>query len=80
MDRTETRVWLARSPQRYPWMPNRGTAVMILRIRAERPEMLMIRVTAVFPRPLIVPVSAVFVYRNGQIHARVTIKFPARLL
>lgn len=72
-----TADWLARSPQRYPWIPNPGMARNTPAIRISSPKKLMKKVYAVFPSPFIVLSIAAFVYRNGQIQASVTIKRPA---
>ena len=46
-------------------------------IRMQRLKRLNRKEQVVFPSPLIMLRSTVFVYRNGQIHASVRIKFPA---
>lgn len=51
-------IWLIKSPQRYPWMPNLGTAKKTLTMRMKSPVRLMRKVEVVFPRPLMVLKSA----------------------
>src|SRR5699024_10461113 len=65
---------------RYPCMPNRGMARKTPAIRTSSPATLIRKVKNVFPRPLMALIRAVLVYRNGQIHARVRMNFPAALL
>ena len=58
---TVTAAWLARSPQRYPRIPQRGIARNTLVIRMPRLSMLIRNVEVVFPSPLIELIRAAFV-------------------
>ena len=79
MEKSETASWLNKSPHKYPRIPYIGMAKNTPQIRMIRPDILMNNVKLVFPRPFIMLKRALFVYKNGQIHARVSICFPAVL-
>ena len=52
----------------------------MLAILRPRPAALMRKVRVVFPIPLMVLIRVLLVYKKGHIHARICIRFPARLL
>ena len=70
------RIWLARSPQRYPIIPNLGISKKTLPIRRQIPQVLIEKEAVVLPSPFNILTSVVFTYIKGQIHARIIMKFP----
>ena len=70
------RIWLARSPQRYPKIPNLGMRKNTLPMRRQMPQVLIEKETVVFPRPFNILISVVFAYIKGQIQARIIMKLP----
>ena len=68
------------SPHRYPFTPNTGMKKNTPLILIPRLIVLMRKERVVLPIPFIILIRVVFVYKNGHIHANVTIKSPARRL
>ena len=77
MQQRNRNIWLISRPFRYPLIPAAGMKRKTPVIRMQRLKRLNRKEQVVFPSPLIMLRSTVFVYRNGQIHASVRIKFPA---
>ena len=80
MQRRLTRSWLIRSPHKYPFIPNMPIPNHTPEIRTARPHKLFAKELFALPSPLRMLSRVVFIYRNGQIHASVRIKSPARVL
>ena len=78
MQQRNRNIWLISRPFRYPLIPAAGMKRKTPVIRMQRLKRLNRKEQVVFPSPLIMLRSTVFVYRNGQIHASVRIKFSGK--
>ena len=72
-------AWLVRSPQRYPWIPQRGIPQNTNPSLTSRLAMLKRKVSPVFPSPLRILFKVLAMYIKGHKKLKMIIKSPERL-
>ena len=80
MQRRLTVSWLRSRPFKYPLIPKSEIKNHTPQILIVRPHTLIIKELFALPRPFKILIKLLFIYKKGQIQAKVWIKFPASLL